>query len=232
MNALRRWLARAFDIRPGESMLVARVALLFALAEAARASGEIGVDTLVSLRLGPQPYPALFVVLGVVSLVISLGYGAALGRLPRGPLFVGLLLGMAGLLVAGWIALTLAGESTLPALWVTTFSASALIVTMIWTIAGAALDTRQARRLFPVVTGAAIAGSFVGNLTAGPITHLLGTTTLILVEAALLVAASLTLARIPGRPPAPLQSRAHRPSVVAELRAGLDFVAGSPLMRL
>jgi hypothetical protein len=190
MNALRRWLARAFDIRPGESVLVARVALLFALAEAARASGEIGIDTLVSLRLGPQHYPALFVVLGVVSLVVSLGYGAALGRLSRGPLYVGLLLGMAGLLVAGWIALTLADESTLlPALWVATFSASALIVTLIWTVAGAAFDTRQARRLFPVVTGAAIAGSFVGNLTAGPITHLLGTTTLILVEAALLVAA-------------------------------------------
>jgi HEAT repeat protein len=233
MNALRRWLARAFDIRPGESVLVARVALLFALAEAARASGEIGIDTLVSLRLGPQHYPALFVVLGVVSLVVSLGYGAALGRLSRGPLYVGLLLGMAGLLVAGWIALTLADESTLlPALWVATFSASALIVTLIWTVAGAAFDTRQARRLFPVVTGAAIAGSFVGNLTAGPITHLLGTTTLILVEATLLVAASLTLARIPRRPPAMLQSRAHRPSVVAELRAGLDFVAGSPLMRL
>ncbi len=232
MNALRRWLARAFDIRPGESVLVGRVALLFALAEAARASGEIGIDTLVSLRLGPQHYPTLFVVLGMVSLVVSLAYGAALGRLPRWPLFVGLLLGIAGLLVAGWTALTLADESALPALWVATFSASALIVTMVWTVAGAVFDTRQARRLFPVVTGAAIAGSLVGNLTAGPITYLLGTTTLILVEAALLVAASLLLVRIPRRPPGPVHARAPRPSVVAELRAGLDFVAGSPLMRL
>src|SRR5918996_1088545 len=232
VSALRRWLARAFNIRPGESMLVARVALLFALAEAARAAGEIGVDTLVSLRLGPQEYPTLFVVLGVVSLVVSLGYGAVLGRLPRGPLFVGLLLGIAGLLVVGWIALTLADESTLPALWVTTFSASALIITMIWTVAGAALDTRQARRLFPVVTGAAIAGGFAGNLAAGPITHLLGTTALILVEAALLVVAALMAARIPTRPAGSIRSRANRPSIVSELRAGLDFVARSPLMRL
>ena len=232
VSALRRWLARAFDIRPGESVLVARVALLFALAEAARAAGEIGVDTLVSLRLGPQEYPTLFVVLGVVSLVVSLGYGAALGWLPRGPLFVGLFLGIAGLLVVGWIALTVAGQNTLPALWVTTFSASALIVTMIWTVAGAALDTRQARRLFPVVTGAAIAGGFVGNLTAGPITHLLGTAALILVEAALLVVAALMAARIPTQPAGWIRSRANRPSIVSELRAGLDFVARSPLMRL
>jgi HEAT repeat protein len=232
VSAVRRWLARAFDIRPGESALVGRVAMLFALAETARAAGEIGIDTLVSLRLGPQHYPALFVVLGIVSLVVSLAYGAALGRLPRGPLFVGLLLGMAGLLVLGWIALRLTDDAAVPALWVATFTASALIVTLIWTVAGAAFDTRQARRLFPVVTGAAIAGSFVGNLAAGPIATLLGTTALILVEAALLVAAALTLIRIPRRTPATIVPEAHRPSVAAELRAGLDFVVGSPLMRL
>ena len=39
---MRRWLTGLFDIRQGESALVARLALLFALAEAARASGEIG----------------------------------------------------------------------------------------------------------------------------------------------------------------------------------------------
>ena len=61
---------------------------------------------------------------------------------------------------------------------------------MIWTVAGAVFDTRQARRLFPLVTGAAIAGSLVGNLSAGPLAGLLGTASLILVEAMLLVAAS------------------------------------------
>ena len=221
-----------FDVRPGEAGLIGRVALLFALAEAGRAVGEIGIDTLVSLRLGPQHYPSLFVVLGSVSLVVSLGYGAALGRLPRRPLLVSLVLGIAGLLFVGWIALGLAGDAIVPALWVAIFTASALIVTMTWTVAGAVFDTRQARRLFPLVTGAAIAGSLVGNLSAGPLARLIGTASLILIEAILLVGAAFVLSRTPLRTSRPGSSRTRRPSVVAEVRAGLDFVVGSPLMRL
>ncbi len=232
VDTSRNWLSKLFDVRPGEAGLIGRVALLFALAEAGRAVGEIGIDTLVSLRLGPQYYPSLFVVLGSVSLVVSLGYGAALGRLPRRPLLVSLVLGIAGLLFVGWIALGLAGDAIVPALWVTIFTASALIVTMTWTVAGAVFDTRQARRLFPLVTGAAIAGSLVGNLSVGPLTRLMGTASLILIEAILLVGAAFVLSRMPLRTSRPGSSRTRRPSVVAELRAGLDFVAGSPLMRL
>jgi len=229
-----KWLGRAklFDVRPGESGLVGRVALLFGLAECARALGEIGVDTLVSLRLGPEHYPTLFVVLGLVSLVVSLAYGAALGRLPRRPLLVGLFLVISAVLLAGWVALGLAGNNVLPALWVATFSASALIITMTWTVAGGVFDMRQARRLFPAVTGAAIAGSLIGNLLAGPLAGLLGTANLIALEVVLLVAASVVLARTPLRATSPKVVRGHQPSIAAELRAGLDFVARSPLMRL
>ena len=36
-------------------------------------------------------------------------------------------------------------------------------MTVIWTVAGATFDARQAKRLFPLLTAAAIAGSFVGH---------------------------------------------------------------------
>lgn len=225
--------ARMFSLRIGEVRAVVLVALLFVLAEAARALGEIGIDTLVSLRLGPQHYPPLFVVLGAVSLVISLAYGAALVRLARRPLLIGMPLGIAGVLLAGWTALRLAGDGVVPALWVATYTSSALILTLIWTVAGAVFDTRQAKRLFPIAATAAIAGSLLGNLAAGPLAAWLGTESLILGEALLLLAAALVLSRTPLRiAPAdsPYGGGGHR--VLAELRAGLDFVAGSPLMRL
>ena len=93
MDAWVQPMARMLRVRIGEGRSVVLVVLLFVLAEAARSLGEIGIDTLVSLRLGPQHYPSLFVVLGAVSLVISLAYGAALGRLPRRPLLIGMPLG-------------------------------------------------------------------------------------------------------------------------------------------
>lgn len=233
MNALVQPVARMLKVRIGEGRAVVLVALLFVLAEAARSLGEIGIDTLVSLRLGTQHYPSLFVVLGAVSLVISLAYGAALGRLPRRPLLIGMPLFIAGVLLAGWIALRLAGDGVVPALWVATFTSSALILTLIWTVAGAVFDARQAKRLFPIAASAAIAGSLLGNLAAGPMAAWLGTESLILGEALLLLAAAAVLSRAPFQP-APADSTHARGNdrALAELRAGFDFVVGSPLMRL
>jgi HEAT repeat protein len=224
---------KMFSVQSGEGRSVVLVALLFVLAEASRALGEIGIDTLVSLRLGPQHYPSLFVVLGVVSLVISLAYGAAVGRLPRRPLFTGMPLGIAGVLLAGLAALRVAGDGVLPALWVATFTSSALILTLTWTVAGAVFDARQAKRLFPIAASAAIVGSLVGNLAAGPMAAWLGTESLLLVEALLLLGAAVVLSRTPLRlahADSPRPGGNHR--ALAEVRAGLDFVASSPLMRL
>ena len=52
-------------------------------------------------------------------------------------------------------------------LWLTVYAAGALAVTIYWTVAGSVFDARQAKRLFPLLTGAAIVGSFLGTLAAG-----------------------------------------------------------------
>ena len=89
MTRLRHLLA----VRPEEARLVGRMAALFAVVEAARGVGEIGADTLVLGQIGPGALPYLYVGLGLTSLVAALAFGAAVGRLRRGPLFVGLLVG-------------------------------------------------------------------------------------------------------------------------------------------
>ncbi len=104
-------------------------------------------------------------------------------------------------------------------------------MTLYWTVAGSAFDARQAKRLFPLLTGAAIVGSFLGTLLAGPVSRTIGTEALVVIEAVLLAVAAVLLARLPQR--APARRRAVAPaSVLADVRAGFDFVAGSPLMRL
>ena len=89
MTRLRHLLA----VRPEEARLVGRMAALFAVVEAARGVGEIGADTLVLGQIGPGALPYLYVGLGLTSLVAALAFGAAVGRLRRGRLFVGLLVG-------------------------------------------------------------------------------------------------------------------------------------------
>ena len=97
-------------------------------------------------------------------------------------------------------------------LWLTVYAAGAIAVTIYWTVAGSAFDARQAKRLFPLLTGAAIAGSFLGTLIAGPVSpHRRVPKTLVVIEAALLVAAATLLARLPTSvPPAPVVGRLVR----------------------
>src|SRR4030095_5146513 len=91
-------LARALGIRPGEGRLVGGIAAFFALLEAGRGFGEVGAEAQVVARYGPQALPTtlpyLFIALGVVSLAVALGYAIALARVPRVPLFMGILVGV------------------------------------------------------------------------------------------------------------------------------------------
>lgn len=236
MPSLPPHLRRSLDIRPGEGPLAAGVAAVFAVLETARGFGEVGVDTLILGRFGPERLPDvlpyLFMALGGVGLVVALAYGAALGRMARQRLFLGILVG-AALVIAG-LRVAVASEAVVVVaiLWLSVYAAGLLAVTLSWTLAGAAFDARQAKRLFPLLTGAAITGSFVGTLGAGPAAALLGVENLVVIEAALLVVAAVVIGRVPTRRAAVVSTSARRLSVVEQVRVGFDFVRGSRLMSL
>ena len=226
---------RVLSIRPGEGRVVGGVAMLFAVLEAARGFGEVGADSLVLGQYGPDALPTtlpyLFIGLGVTSFLVSLGYAAALGRLPRIPLFIGIVTGIALLLVAERVGLAAGRTELVPVIWLTVFASSAINLTIAWTVSGASFDARQAKRLFPLLTSAAIVGSFSGTLAAGPIAHASSVETLVVVQAAFLGLAAVLLARLP-RPRTRRSVAGRGASVVADLRVGFDTVARSPLMRL
>ncbi len=228
-------IARVLGVRPGEGRLVGGVAALFATLEGARGIGEVGADSLVFARFGPDALPTtlpyLYIALGMVGFVVSLGYAVALGRLPRVPLFVGVLFVVGALLVVQRIGLAMGATELVPLVWLTVFASSTINFTIAWTVSGATFDARQAKRLFPLLTSAAIAGSFIGTLVAGPVAGIVSVESLVVVQAGLLALAAVLLARLP-RPRARVALPAGRSSVVADLRMGFDTVLGSPLMRL
>ena len=228
MNRLGRLLA----VRRGEGRLTVLVAALFGTIEAGRGFGEIGADTLLLSRYGAEVLPFLYVGLGLLSLVVAVAYGAALGRFRRRPLFAVLLGGFAFLLVAERAGVMGGATGILPALWLTVYVIGAILGTVVWTVAGSVLDVRQAKRLFPICTSAGILGGFAGTLAAGPLARLVGVENLLLVYAGLLVAAAGLAAEVIARFGRGTQVRPVQRALATELRAGFDYVRRSPLMRL
>ena len=222
-------------VRAGEGRTVALLAGLFASIEAARGAGEVAYVTLFLSRLGPTYLPYLYIALGGVSLVVALGYGVGLGKLPRRPFLVGLLLAFAGTLVVLRLTLASGAPIAFGVIGVAINVVNTIMLTVVWTIAATALDARQAKRLFPLCTSAAIAGGFVGTLAAGPLTALIGAENLVLLVAGLIVLGAVFAARIGTRATRTRRGEARRPattSALAQLRAGFDDVRRSPLLRL
>ena len=225
-------LARAAGIRSGEGRLLALVALLFAALEAGRGLGEVGVDTLVVSRFGAGTLPYLFIGLGAMSLVTALAYGAALGRIARTPLLSGILLGATALLLVGRLIMAAGTSDVVPLIWLVTYASGAIATTISWTVASSVFDARQAKRLFPLCTGAAIAGSFIGTLVSGPTARAAGTETLVLIEAVLLAVVALLIVVIARTGFVRVPARRRDRSMIADVRVGLDEVVRSPLFRL
>lgn len=226
-----RRLRRALGVRPGEGRLIAHVGLLFATVEAGRGLGEVGVDTLILSRLGPAALPYLFVGLGVVGLVVSLAYGGALGRIRRDRLLPALLVGAAAVLVVERIVAGMEPGVGFPVLWISVYATGTVLVTISWTIAGSVLDVRQAKRLFPLGTSAAILGGFLGMLAAGPLAGLVGAANLVVIQAALIVGAAILAAGLADALRRGAPGGGTMPFTAA-LAAGARATVASPLMRL
>ena len=226
-------LRRAANVRDDEVAVVRLIALVFAALEAGRGLGEVGVNTLVLSRLSADALPWLYIPLGAISLVIAIAFGAALGRVAKARLFGITLVAVGGLLVVEFLLLA-AVPDVVAIAWLTVMAAGTMAATITWTVATSSLDVRQARRLFPICTAAAIAGYLVGSLLAGPIASAVGAAALIGIEGLLFAAAAVVIARLAGRHVGArwTPQRTARRSVVADVRVGFDEVRQSPLLRL
>ncbi len=225
-------LGRVLSIRPGEARVVVPVAVLFALVEAGRGLGEVGADTLLLTRIGAGALPYLYVGLGFTSLVVALGFGAAVGRLRMGPFFIVLLGAFAALLGIVTAIAVVGTGGAIATLWLTVYVIGAIEATLLWALAGAVFDARQAKRLFPLCTSAAILGGFVGTLVSGPLAGLIGAERLFMVDGLLVAAAAATAALLTRRVGTTLLERPKPLGLGAQLRSGFEYVRASTLLRL
>ncbi|MFN2194497.1 MAG: HEAT repeat domain-containing protein [Anaerolineales bacterium] len=223
-------LAALLQVRPREWRLVLLVAALFLCVQAGLGLGDNAASAIFFLRYGVENLPYMYMLLGVLTFLITLLYTVGLGRFSKRRFFSSLLAGVIVLLLLEWLAVLFELPVFYPLLWLTVSMLAVILSTFIWNVAGAVCDPRQAKRLFPLFASANILGIVVGNLITGPAAQVLGTENL-LVLFALLLGLGLWLTRqIPLSASYP--SAGKKSDLLADVRTGFDFVRGSPLLRL
>lgn len=218
-------------MRSGESTAVGWTVALFAVSQANQGLGINTADTLFFLRFGVEFLPAMILLSGPVVMAFILVFAGGLGRIGASRWLPLAFLGSAAVVILERIGITLDLPGIYPVVWVMGQVVMTLSLTAMWTAAGAMYTTRQAKRLFPVFASAGIAGGVVGNAATGPLAQLVGTSNLLLVQAALLVGAASLAAALATRFFAPSTGE-RRESVLSHLRAGYDVTAASPLLRM
>ena len=229
-------LSGALKVRPGERRLTALLIGLMLFVSAGGAIGGNAIDALFFSRFGTQDLPIMYMALGVVAFVTLLSTAALLGRVTRERLYVRLPVVLALVLIGERALVTLDLHWFYPILWLGMNVMGALQALFTWGLAGAATDTRQAKRLFPLFGAGGILGAAIGGFVTAPLSKALHTENLLLVWAGALVAAfalgrALT-GRAPGRPRVHRAGAGKPASPVDQIRQGYRFVRQSRLMRL
>ncbi|HLO31092.1 MAG TPA: MFS transporter [Anaerolineales bacterium] len=226
-------LTQALSIKSGESRMASLVIGIMLFTAMGAALGGTGIEALFFARFGVEYLPYMFVGLGVTSMIMSFGFSAALGSLPRRILYISIPLVIAVILIAARLALFTGFSWLYPALWLGKEILNFLTGILIWGIAGVVCDTRQAKRLFPLFNASRILGQVIGGFVTGALVSTLGVENLLLVWAGTLLLAfvfSRTLLR--NQPiPASQKSRQKQQTLIHEMQRGYQYVRNSKLMR-
>ncbi len=227
---------RMLGLRPDERRTVGLAAAAAALSSAGLTIAASSIDALLFARGGVDDLPVLYLLLGVTMFLATLAVSALLGRLGRGRVFLVIPASIALVAGASRVVLATGADWIYPALWLLRGASEFLLGLAVWGLAGLVTDTRQAKRFFPLIGGAAVAGQVVGGLATRPLAGWLGTNNLILVWVGTLALVVLMGRRLMSKSDAEdRRPRRRRSSAIAEMaaeiREGFRYAIRSPLLR-
>ena len=224
----------AMKVRPGEERMVVLLVGLMLFTAAGGAIGGNATEALFFARFGVELLPVMYVILGLFTFITSMVITVIMGRIPRQRLFVILPFVIAFLLIAEWLIIPLNLKWFFAVMWLGMNVIGSLQGLLTWGLAGAACDTRQAKRLFPLFGAGGILGTVFGGLLTQPLAGWLHSENLLLIWAGALFISFFLGRALVGRAPAPRPlpgSHVQQPGVIAEMQRGYMFVRHSTIMQ-
>jgi HEAT repeat protein len=228
-------LGRLLKIRSGEGRTAGLGIALMVSTAGGSAFGQSATDGLFFAHSGADKLPVMLIIAGGLLFVTSIIVTALLGLLSRRRLFLMIpLISAATLLIERALVATVPSW-IYPVLWLTAAVVVLLQWLFTWGLLGIVVDTRQAKRLFPLFGAGAILGVVIGGLLTKPLADVVGAENLLLIWAACLAAASMFGRALVGRgrPTVVVRKRSRQPKVrpLVEMQQGFRFVRSSRVMR-
>ena len=138
--------------------------------------------------LGAVNIPYVVFVSSVIVGVFMVGYVRIVSRLPRRLAMPIVQTCMAAVMVGFWALFQIGGDWVSVAFYLWGFMLAILLTSQFWTLANGLYDPRQAKRLFGFIGGGITLGGATGAWTTALMVEIVGTNTLLLWSAAVLLA--------------------------------------------
>ena len=182
-------------------------------------------------RIGTQALPLMYLAQAGATLVAMFALTAVLERVRHRSIYIWSPLLLASIVMIERGVLFSDVRWIYPLLWVTVAFATLAQAIGLWGTAGAVVDARQAKRLFPIFGAGGILGAVLGGLLTRPLASVLGVENLLLVWVGGLLVASM-LCRLSLGPRGAVRAVAARRhgSVLQDLKGGFDYVRRSRLL--
>lgn len=190
-------LNKIIDIRPGELRRLMPLVMAYALILASIYVLKPARNALFLDQLGIAQLPYVLILVALIGGGISSLYSKLLGDMRLNRLIPGTFVALIVHLAIFRYAFTVSGSWIYYSfyIWVTIYGV--LAVSLLWLLANAAFNAREARRLFGFIGTGGIAGSVLGGSFTGWAANDLGTENLLLVSAGLLAASTALVCTVP-----------------------------------
>jgi len=190
-GTMDRVLDRALKIRVGEGPKVAFMAFYAANAIGAVVVGRTVRDTLFLADRTRDDLPMMYIINSIAVAVLSWGYARIADGMRRDRLNSAVAAAWGVIMVAFYGAATVSAKATAPVLYVAVEAMGALVVIQFWTFAQDVFTSREAKRLFPLISAGGQAANVVYGFLASSLSKRVSAESLLLLCAINLLACSV-----------------------------------------
>jgi ATP/ADP translocase/HEAT repeat protein len=193
---MRAWLLRTLKVRDGEARRVFALAGYLVLTVATFITGRIQRDSLFLSAFSKEDLAYMYMSVAVMVPVPAFLFGLIADRFRRDRLLVGTLLTTVVLMGVMWALLTTKHPWSYIVLYNFVEVYGTFLILQFWTFAGDIFSSREAKRLFPIVSaGSVVAGMLCGVVISG-LVKAIGTESLLLAQMLSLSSAAALIAWI------------------------------------